>query len=111
MGEMILVTGATGYIGGRLTAALELAGHRVRCLARRPEALRGRAGEGTDVVRGDCLEPTSLGPALSGVHTAYYLVPMKGRGRLLPFELRGGSEGLPCISKIVNMLLGERNRR
>ena len=78
MGEMILVTGATGYIGGRLTAALELAGHRVRCLARRPEALRGRAGEGTDVVRGDCLEPTSLGPALSGVHTAYYLVHSMG---------------------------------
>ncbi|HSB78139.1 MAG TPA: SDR family oxidoreductase [Candidatus Methylomirabilis sp.] len=81
MGGMILVTGATGYVGGRLTAALELAGHRVRCLARRPEALRGRVGEGTEVVRGDCLDPASLVPALSAVHTAYYLVHSMGASR------------------------------
>lgn len=81
MGGKILVTGATGYVGGRLTAALELAGHGVRCLARRPEALRGRVGEGTEVVRGDCLDPASLIPALSTVHTAYYLVHSMGASR------------------------------
>lgn len=75
---MILVTGATGYVGGRLTAALERAGHRVRCLARRPEALEGRLAPGTEVVQGDCLHLESLEAALAGVHTAYYLVHSMG---------------------------------
>jgi uncharacterized protein YbjT (DUF2867 family) len=74
MERLILVTGATGYIGGRLVAALERAGHRVRCMARRPETLHGRVGAGTEIIPGDCLDPASLGPALAGVHTAYYLV-------------------------------------
>jgi uncharacterized protein YbjT (DUF2867 family) len=78
MERLILVTGATGYIGGRLVAALERAGQRVRCMARRPETLHGRAGAGTEVVQGDCLDPASLGPALAGVHTAYYLVHSMG---------------------------------
>lgn len=70
----ILLTGATGYVGGRLLAALEAAGQTVRCLARRPEYLRPRVGAGTEVVAGDVLDPASLGPALSGIDTAYYLV-------------------------------------
>ena len=78
MDRMILVTGATGYIGGRLVGALERAGHRVRCLARRPETLRGRVGAGTEVVQGDCLDPASLAAALTGIHTAYYLVHSMG---------------------------------
>jgi uncharacterized protein YbjT (DUF2867 family) len=78
MERVILVTGATGYIGGRLVASLERAGQRVRCLARRPEVLCGRVGAGTEVVRGDCLDPAGLVPALTGVHTAYYLVHSMG---------------------------------
>ncbi len=78
MERLILVAGATGYIGGRLVAALERAGHRIRCIARRPETLRGRVGAGTQVVRGDCLDPAGLVPALTGVHTAYYLVHSMG---------------------------------
>jgi uncharacterized protein YbjT (DUF2867 family) len=81
MDRMILVTGATGYIGGRLVAALERTGYRVRCLARLPETLHGRVGVGTEVVRGDCLDRASLGPALAGVHTAYYLVHSMGATR------------------------------
>jgi len=75
---MILVTGATGYVGGRLTAALERAGHRVRCLARRPEALEGRVAPGTEAVQGDCLDLKSLEAAMAGIHTAYYLVHSMG---------------------------------
>src|SRR5512134_3831666 len=81
MEPLILVTGVTGYIGGRLVAALERAGHRVRCLARRPETLHGRVGAETEVLRGDCLDPASLGPALAGVHTAYYLVHSMGAAK------------------------------
>ncbi len=73
-GPLILLTGATGYVGGRLLPVLERAGVRVRCLARHPEYLSGRVAAGTEIVGGDCLDRDSLGPALAGVHTAYYLV-------------------------------------
>ncbi|MEU2247958.1 SDR family oxidoreductase [Streptomyces sp. NPDC019224] len=70
-----LVTGATGYIGGRLVPELLAAGHRVRCLARAPEKLRGHpwAGE-VETVRGDVTDAASLDPAMDGIDVAYYLV-------------------------------------
>ena len=69
-----LVTGASGYVGGRLVQELEARGERVRCLARRPEYLRPRVGEQTEVVRGDVLDPESLPGPMKGVAVAYYLV-------------------------------------
>ena len=74
----ILLTGATGYVGGRLLGILEGKGYNVRCLARRPEYLRGRVGSGTEVVKGDLLDLASLLRAMEGVHTAYYLVHSMG---------------------------------
>ncbi|THA36170.1 SDR family oxidoreductase [Streptomyces sp. A1277] len=70
-----LVTGATGYIGGRLVPELLAGGHRVRCLARAPEKLRDYpwAGE-VETVRGDVTDAQSLAPAMDGVDVAYYLV-------------------------------------
>ena len=76
----ILLTGATGCIGGRLLAVLEARGHRVRCLTRRPAALAERVGPHTGVVRGDCLDPDSLQGAFAGVATAYYLVHSMASG-------------------------------
>ena len=70
----VLVTGATGYVGGRLLRVLESARVRVRCLARRPDYLRGRAAPSTEIVGGDVLDPASLARALAGVRAAYYLV-------------------------------------
>jgi uncharacterized protein YbjT (DUF2867 family) len=69
-----LVTGATGYVGGRLLRKLEESGRTVRCMVRRPEALSGRTAEQTEVVHGDVLDPASLEEALAGVTVAYYLV-------------------------------------
>jgi uncharacterized protein YbjT (DUF2867 family) len=69
-----LITGATGYIGGRLVHALHARGERVRCMARRPDDVRARVPADVEVVRGDVLEPDSLTTALAGVHTAYYLI-------------------------------------
>jgi uncharacterized protein YbjT (DUF2867 family) len=76
--ELILVTGATGYVGGRVLKALERGGHPIRCLARRPAYLSSRVANGTEVVKGDCLDAASLGPALAGVGVAYYLVHSMG---------------------------------
>jgi uncharacterized protein YbjT (DUF2867 family) len=75
---LILVTGATGYIGGRLVPRLLGAGHRVRCLARNPERLVGRAWPGVEVIKGDVSDPISLASALEGVSQAYYLVHAMG---------------------------------
>jgi uncharacterized protein YbjT (DUF2867 family)/tryptophan-rich sensory protein len=75
---LILVTGATGYVGGRLLRSLEAAGHRVRCLARRPEFLRDRMGPATEVVQGDVLDAGSLHAAMVGVSVAYYMVHSMG---------------------------------
>ena len=77
---MILLTGATGCIGGRLLAALEARGRAVRCMTRRPAALAGRVGAETEAVYGDCLDPASLPAPLAGVDTAYYLVHSMGGG-------------------------------
>lgn len=74
MDHPILVTGATGYVGGRLWRLLASKGRRVRCLVRRQTGLDSRIGEATEVVYGDVLKAESLGPALTGVESAYYLV-------------------------------------
>jgi len=75
---LVLLTGATGYVGGRLLPALESAGYRVRCLARRPDILRSRALAGTEVVQGDVLDAASIEAAMQGVDAAYYLVHSMG---------------------------------
>ena len=73
MDAPVLLTGATGYIGGRLLRHFEEAGRPVRCLARNPERVRATRST-TEVVQGDCLDEESLELALAGVDAAYYLV-------------------------------------
>ena len=70
----VLLTGASGYVGGRLLPLLEKQSVALRCLARSPDKLQPLVKEGTEVVRGDVLDPPSLDAALNGVDTAYYLV-------------------------------------
>jgi uncharacterized protein YbjT (DUF2867 family) len=76
--ETILLTGATGYVGGFLLRCLQDAGRSLRCLTRRPEALAGEVAAGTEIVTGDLFEVESLAVAMRGVHTAYYLVHSMG---------------------------------
>ena len=69
-----LVTGATGYIGGRLVPELLAAGHDVRVLARHPERLADRRwSDQVEVVTGDA-EDSQLHRALHGIDVAYYLL-------------------------------------
>ncbi len=72
---LVLLTGATGYIGGRLAPRLLDAGYRVRCLVRDPARLQGREWVArVELVTGDVLEPETLPAAMTGVSAAYYLI-------------------------------------
>jgi len=71
---VVLLTGASGYVGGRLLPILERLPVVVRCLARYPDKLRSSVAEPTQIVQGDVLDAPSLDEALQGVHTAYCLV-------------------------------------
>jgi uncharacterized protein YbjT (DUF2867 family) len=85
--DLILLTGATGYIGGRLIRPLEATGRPLRLMVRDPQRLRPahppesfvpRVADTTELVRGDMFDPPSLVEALAGVDTAYYLVHSLG---------------------------------
>jgi uncharacterized protein YbjT (DUF2867 family) len=77
-----LVTGATGYIGGRLVPQLLRAGFAVRCLARDPGRLRDLPwAEQVEIAPGDATDPEAVGRAMAGVDVAYYLIHSMWSGR------------------------------
>lgn len=79
--KLILVTGPTGYIGGRLVPRLLEAGHRVRCFARDAKRLDGYPWrKKVEVIEGDALDPSSLVAAMRKVSVAYYLIHGKQGG-------------------------------
>lgn len=81
MTGLVFVSGATGYVGGRLWRLLEAEGRQVRCMVRRRAGFASRVGPTTQVVEGDVLKPETLGSALEGCEIAYYLVHSMGSGR------------------------------
>jgi uncharacterized protein YbjT (DUF2867 family) len=73
--QYLLITGVTGYIGGRLVPLLLEAGYRVRVMVRDPIRLQGRSWIAqVDVVQADVLQPETLDAALAGIDVAYYLI-------------------------------------
>ncbi len=75
----VLVTGATGYVGGRLIPRLLEAGYRVRALARDPDRLQGRPWtDRIEIVEGDVLKPETLSAAMQDMDAAYYLIHSLG---------------------------------
>ncbi|WP_028280480.1 SDR family oxidoreductase [Arthrobacter sp. H5] len=81
-GRTILVTGATGYLGGRLVSRLVEAGHQVRVIVRSPEKLRDVPwAAAVDVVKGDLQDADAMNSACRDVDTVYYLVHSMGSGR------------------------------
>jgi len=79
--SVVLIAGATGYVGRRLIPGLEQQQLVLRCLARDPEKLRPFVVPSTQVVTGDVLDRNSLDAALAGVTTAYYLVHLMSGSR------------------------------
>ena len=88
----ILLTGATGYVGGRLLHRLVQGECRVRCLSRRPEVLAKLAPRDVEIAAGDLLELESLTVAMVGVQVAYYLVhSMDASGNFEELDRRAAS--------------------
>jgi uncharacterized protein YbjT (DUF2867 family) len=106
---VILVAGATGYIGRLLARSLLESGEAVRCLARDVARADDLAAAGAEVVRADVLEPATLGPAMEGVELAHYLVHSMGRGGDGDFAARdraaarnfGAAAGEAGVGRIV----------
>ncbi len=76
--KKILLTGATGYIGGRLLGLLHNEGFSVRCMTRRPDALQHVKNSTTEIVPADALDKDSLNGAFKGIDTAFYLIHSLG---------------------------------
>jgi uncharacterized protein YbjT (DUF2867 family) len=79
--KSVLLTGATGYVGGLLVPRLLEKGLRVRCLVRDPSRLSISTSAGLEVVRGDVLNTESLDSALQAIDTAYYLIHLMAGDR------------------------------
>jgi uncharacterized protein YbjT (DUF2867 family) len=116
---LILLTGATGYVGGELLQALVAGGFRVRCLVRNPGKSTRRfnsAEIGAGDVIGDINDPVSLLSALSGVHTAYYLIHSMGSTQSFEEQDRAGAQNFARAAKQAGVEriiylggLGDRN--
>ena len=98
-GGICLLTGATGYVGGRLLKILEREGYRVRCLARRPELLRTKVAAETEIVQGDVMDLESLERAMQGVTVAYYLVHSMGSTGSFEDEDRTAAQNFAAAAK------------
>jgi uncharacterized protein YbjT (DUF2867 family) len=94
-----LLTGGSGYVGGRLVPLLERQGVTLRCLARNPDKLRPRVKPTTEIVPGDVLDPPSLDRALQRVHTAYYLVHLMSGSKDFEREDRQGAQNFAGAAK------------
>lgn len=102
-GPRILVSGATGYVGGELLPLLERSGHSIRCMLRRPNAFERNAGTGTEVVYGDVTDRGSIERALEGIEVAYYLVHSMGDSKNFENLDRQGAQNFASAARAVGL--------
>lgn len=95
----ILLTGATGYVGGRLLKVLEAQGQTLNCIARTPAYLRSRVAPTTRVFAADVLDIESLRPALAGMDTAYYLIHSLGESKGFEEQERAGARNFARVAR------------
>lgn len=98
----ILITGGTGYVGGRLIPLLRdrLGADRLRLMARKPDYLRARVGDDLEIVAGDVTKPDTLTEALDSVVTAYYLIHSMGSGEDFEEQDRLAARNFAIAAKV-----------
>ncbi len=101
--RLILLTGATGYVGGRLLSRLEPLPYRIRCMTRRPEALRSHASADVEIVRGNALDPDSLPTVLKSVDTAFYFIHSMGAARDFEEEDREAASNFGAAARAAGV--------
>ena len=99
----ILLTGPTGYVGGRLLTQLAGRGYAVRCLARNPAFLEQRLPPGATVVQGDVTDGDSLARAMAGIDTAYYLVHAMGEASGFEAREREGASHFATAARTAGV--------
>ncbi len=99
----VLLTGATGYVGGRLLPLLEGLGVHVRCLVRKPENLQGRVGPQTEVIAGDVLTGAALPAAFEGIDTAYYLIHSMASSGSFEDQDRVAAQNFAAAAKVAGV--------
>ncbi len=107
----ILLTGGTGYVGGRLIPLLEKHGYPLRCIARQPQHLESRVQSSTEIVQGDLFEPESLHKALDGIDTAFYMVHSLGTGKDFEKEDRTAALNFAEAARHANCAADHLSRR
>ncbi|HLA12372.1 MAG TPA: SDR family oxidoreductase [Pyrinomonadaceae bacterium] len=95
----ILLTGATGYVGGRLMKVLEAQGHTLHCIARTPAYLKSRVAPTTTVFAANVLDKESLKPALRGMDTAYYLIHSLGESKGFEEQEKVGAQNFADVAR------------
>jgi len=105
MAPKILITGGTGYVGGRLIPLLDEHGGELelRLMARKPEYLRARVGDGIEIVSGDVTQPESLATVLDGIDTAYYLIHSMGSGGDFEHQDRDAARNFAIAAKAAGV--------
>jgi uncharacterized protein YbjT (DUF2867 family) len=105
--KSILLTGATGYVGGKLLGRLQQRGLAVTCFARRPAALNDRVDARTTVVQGDVQNLDEVSRALNGIDTAFYLIHSMGAKEGFEEEDRRAAQTFASAARInhVNRII------
>ncbi len=101
--DRILVTGASGYIGGRLLARLVTRRNPIRAMARRTEGLEAKWSQDLEPVAADVLKPETLVAAMQDVHTAYYLIHSMGEGGEFEARERESAEAFSEAAKAAGV--------
>ena len=101
--RLVLVTGATGYIGGRMIRPLAAAGYRVRAAGRQPDVVAARFGDAAEAVRFDSADPSTYAAALAGVDTAFYLIHSLGTTRQYAERDRAGAHEFAAAARVAGV--------
>ncbi|MFZ0429150.1 MAG: SDR family oxidoreductase [Acidobacteriota bacterium] len=99
----VLLTGVTGYVGGRLRRRFEESGIPLRCMTRNARYLAPRVAETTEVVEGDILDRRSLESALTDIDTAYYLIHAMGASGDFEELDRQGAENFAAAARSAGL--------
>lgn len=101
--HLVLLTGANGYVGGRLLNRLRSSKIATRCFVRRPECLNGKPDDDVEIIGGNVFDVASLSTAMAGIDTAYYLIHSMGSTASFEDQDRLAAENFAKAARVNNV--------